>query len=315
MMLRQLLTQQVRHEDAELDLLGRQIALVIESFRHPDEEHECAVRHERFPGRELLPGDATRRFLVFDSLPGSINVKAIGIDKRTLFVELSAYDPEKLAETELPKGVRLDIVGRALRHGRRKLAFLSCASKDVAREHGNRWLWMVSWDTLPEDELRLAIRTLDLLDQSDVYEAPRASPASTPASMSGTLKPGMGLEMRLGLHLDLIQEQVPILAVRAKNTGPGGMRLEQTAVLAQEARLEQQLEFKQLQRFELWLKRNPVEAIREALERDGSPEGQARLVKFIEFKMARDVREAARASGQDIAWSQARRIVRKMMRS
>ena len=80
-----------------------------------------------------------------------------------------------------------------------------------------------------------------------------------------------------------------------------------------EMRLEQNLELVQLQRFERWLSRNPVEAIQQALEKDSSPEGMARLTKLITFKMARDVKNAAAQTGRDISWKEARRIVSRMM--
>ena len=73
------------------------------------------------------------------------------------------------------------------------------------------------------------------------------------------------------------------------------------------------LELSQMLRFERWLQANPVKAIQDALDRDASPEGQARLAKYIVFKMARDVKNAANQIGKDISWRDARKIVRRAL--
>jgi hypothetical protein len=290
MELRQL--QQPARDENRLGLLGRQIRLAIATFRERERMHRCDVREGEFAASDLLPNHSKRKHLAYESLPPSVQVKAIGIDAECLFIELGPFDKDRAEEQSLPDGVRLDIPAHAMWHGRRKLAHIAYAPPDVREEHRSRWLWMVSWARLPQESLDLAIRTLDQLHEADVYymSRPAPKPIAAPA-------PRSPMEKRLGMQMELIQEQVPVLSL---DTNLG---------------LRQGLshEFRQLQRFETWLNRNPAEAIQEALESDDSVEGQERLVNFILFKMARDVREAAAQVGKPIEWSEARRIVRKMM--
>lgn len=299
----QMLLQQTLHcvqsGSDEVGVLGAQIRLALNAYREPEALHECGVLKDRVRGDQLLPGPPKkRRYLDSERLPQTPVVKAIGVDRFCLFVELAPLDRERLREASLPLDVRLDIDRHEMWYGRRKLAHIGYATPDIRKEYSDRWLWMIDWSRLPQEGLDVAIKTLDLFHEADLFQGKRPPPPRPPVPRT----PPAPLERRLGMQIELIQEQVPVLAMR------------QQARLEQVPRMEQQLGLQQLQRFERWLSRNPVQAIQESLEQDSSPEGQARLVKFIEFKMARDVREAARVAGQDIDWSQARRIVRKMMR-
>lgn len=286
----------MEEKSEEFGLLGAQIALVLHAFRSPEASHRCHVRNEEVAAKDLLPGDTSRRFLTYDSLPGILAVKAIGIDARTLFVELAPYDPMLVKEAELPKGVRVDIAKHSIWHGRIKIASVAYAPDDVAKEHGARWLWMISWSGLTEEEIRIAIRTLDILDIENAYE----EPSETADAVNGPMD-APRMELRLGFQLQLIQEQVPILAMRMEQSQQLGMRQQQILTL------------EQMQRFERWLQRNPEEAIEQALARDSSPEGQFRLVKFILFKVARDVKHAADQVGRPVEWREARRIAKKLL--
>lgn len=289
--------QCVQSDSDGVGVLGAQIRLALNAYREPEALYECRVLKDRVRGDALLPGDQRkRRYLDPERLPQTPMIKGIAVDRFTLFVELAPLDRERLRGASLPNEVRLNVDRHEMWHGRRKLAHIAYAPPDVQRDHGERWLWMIGWSKLPQESLDLAIKTLDLFHEAELFQGKRPAPPR-PQSNAGPAP----LEKRLGMQLELIQEQVPVLAMRHE------------ARLEQAPRLEQQLGLQQLQRFERWLSRNPVQAIQESLEKDDSAEGQARLVKFIEFKMARDVREAARAAGQDIDWSQARRIVRKAM--
>jgi len=288
--------RQLHHaaRDSGLGLLGLQMQLAIASFRERERSHWCHVRQEEIAASDLLPNHAKikRKHLAFESLPPSVHVKAIAVDAECLFLELGPFNKDRAKEQTLPDEVRLDIPGHAMWHGRRKLAHIAYAPPDIREEHRSRWLWMIDWARLPQRSLNLAIETIDRLHEADVYHVFRPAPAPVAAP-----KPHSPMEKRLGMQLELIQEQVPVLSLDPT------LRPEQS----------QRLELRQLQRFETWLSRNPVQAIQEALEADDSVEGQQRLVKFILFKMARDVREAAFQAGKPIEWSEARRIVRKMM--
>jgi hypothetical protein len=299
---------------SELGLLGHQINLVINAHSNPQGTYWCDVQQKFLRGEQAL-GDAksSRRFLAYDSLPGSVNVMAIGADDKTLFVEVSPYDLEGIASAfaqgVLPAGVRVDAKGIWL--GKIKLASASRGSKETEAEHGARTLWTVS-RSLPLEHLAVAITVLDGLDGSNAYqletagdEAPGVSAASVPAQ-SGRPR----LEMRMNLQMELIAKQVPVLAMRLETRTE--MRTEMRAEMRTEMQLS--LEFRQLQRFEQWLSRDPEDAIVHALSTDPSPKGQARVVNFIQFKVARDVKNAAASQGRDIPWSEARQIARKLMR-
>jgi hypothetical protein len=286
----------------ELGLLGQQINLVTHAYTSPSGTYWCEVQGVHLTSDQIF-GDskAERRFLVYDSLPGSIHVMAIGIDANNLFVELSPYDPEAVKQTSeeenMPANVRVD--KRGIWFGRRKLASVMRGSAKIQAEHGPRVLWTMSRSLSDEDRQRV-IATLDGLDEAGAYEMEQKDSGrdvgAAPAT-SGTHR----MEIRLGLQMDLIARQVPVLAIRME--GRPETRTE----------LQQSLEFQQLLRFEAWLQRDPENAIIQALARDPSSEGQARVIKFILFKTARDVKSAAGDSGREIPWSEARKIARNIL--
>jgi hypothetical protein len=282
-------------QSREMGLLGLQIQLAVAVFQNRNAEHFCQVRHEVFAGNELLTGDSERQFLVYDCLPGSMHNKAIGLDSKTLFIELTPFDLEAVAESTLPNKVR--VTSKAIFYGKRKVASCIQSSEAVAKDKGARALWMVPWQKLDAEQLTTAITCLDILDIDNAYvlELDPAEQENAPAASSSG---GMRLELRLGLQMELIQAQVPVLALQQ------GLRPE----------LSQNLELLQTLRFERLLEQNGEDAVLEYLARDSSPAGQKRLAGMIIFKLARDVKMAAAASGQVLEWPQARKIVRKLMR-
>jgi hypothetical protein len=287
--------------ESELGLLGQQLRLALAAFDQPLLQHYCAVRQEEHSGHALMGASGEeRRFLEYDALPGSLHVKAIGIDPKTMFIELAPYDAvalrEEHTESILPKGVRVD--GRGVWFGRRKIASVVRSSPAVEAEHGPRALWTIS-RSLPADSLALAIATLDALDVDIFYEI-----ASDKGYSHAYVGPAVGMSgssqrMEMRLTLDLALEQKPVLALRQE----GRMRTE----------MHMDLELRALQRFERWLASSPKEAIDAALAKDSSPAGQNRLAKMICFKLAGDVKRAADERGRPITWPQAREIVRRSM--
>lgn len=278
-----------------LGLLGQQIRLAIGAYRNPVASHYCSVRDGEFTSEELFTGDGERRFLAFDSLPGTVNVKAIGIDAKTLFVELTPFDRERFREIGEPSGVRID--SRGLWRGHRKLAGLDIASSKVAAEHGPRALWTIPWPALSVENLAVVIAVLDSADVSGAYiDDPSMAADAPPAAPVMKLT----MELRMDLQLRLIQTQVPILSL--------GNRLENRLELGMH------LELQQLQRFETWLEKNPADAIEVFLKNNPGPEGERRVAKMIEFKLARDVKNAAERTGHDIDWPHARKIVRRLLK-
>ncbi len=287
-------------ETSDLGLLGKQIMLAITAFgAAPDTALYCAVRDDYFRADELLTGDGRRKFLAYDSLPGSEDIKSIGIDENTLLLELSPCDVETLLTyaDELPNGVSFRNDGVYL--GRRKLAHLAKPKMKPDEIHGTRVLWMIDWPKLGPQELRTVVEVFDLADTVGAYESDLGVDEGVTPVAYGK-KPS--LEMRLGLQFQLIQEQVPILALRIEPRD--------------EQRTEQRLELtlEQTLRFERWLERNPEEAIEEYLANHPTPQGARHLASLIQFKLARDVKKIAEREGKPIDWPEARRIVRKIAR-
>jgi hypothetical protein len=269
--------------------------MAMQAYDAPLASFACAVRAgDYLPASELLTGEGDRKFLAYDSLPGNEGIKAIGIDKESLFVELAPFDLNDFATSRLPPKVRLETGRRAgIFLGARKLISMHRGSPKIEREHGARVLWMISRAMAPE-HVRLAIEVLDTLDQYGAYLKPEGGGESMSASAAS-----IGVALRLDLQMSLIQAQLPVLALRQGTQL--GMRGEMT------------MELQQLQRFERWLERNPLEAIEAALARDPSPAGQLRLARMIEFKLARDMKKGLEARGRDVSWSEARRLIRSRL--
>ncbi|MDQ7814359.1 MAG: hypothetical protein RDU25_00940 [Patescibacteria group bacterium] len=282
-----------------LGLLGQQIMLAITAFRaEPDTVLYCAVRGSYFAAREILTGEGARKFLVYDSLPGALDVKAIGLDQKVLFLELTPFDFERLEEyrDEFPKDVQFRKDGMWC--GRRKLAHMGKGPMKPDAEHGMRSLWMIDWSELDQELLGKAIATFDLADSVGAYISDPSAEDDSP-DVSGNTKPS--LELRMNFQLQLIHEQVPILALQLEH------RTEQRTEQRLELTLEQTL------RFERWLERNPEEAVEVYLANHPTPQGARHLASLIQFKLARDVKEIARREGRQIDWPEARRIVRKLV--
>jgi len=309
-------TDQPIASNHSLALLGKQLQLALNAYQLPHGQHFCSVRQEKLTGLEILGGSTEpRRFMAFDSLPGSINIKAIGLDEETLFLEITPYDPDGItqaqAEVEMPKGVLIDASG--MFYKKRKLATVLRGSREVEKKHGARALWTVSRSLTPE-LMDMVIATFDALDISGAYDTcasddePNSSESfAVPPTGKGKARPEMRLEMRLGLQMELIQTQVPIMALRVEQ------RLEQRMEMRPD--MLQTMELRQMQRFEAWLQRDPEDAIIQALTTDPSPNGQKRVADYIQFAMARTVKNAAAADGRELSWRESRKIARKIMRS
>ncbi len=277
-----------------LGLLGQQIKLVLQAFQAPDATLFCAVRNETLPAATALFREEARSFLVFDSMPGSVDVKAIGVDAENLFVELAPLDYMALRGTEVLKGLRMDNRGMWL--SRRRLAKLETSSAAVTREHGARVLWTIPWSTLAPSDLERVIQALDAIDDQGAYleslppeenMAPRSAPTS------------INLVQRMDLQLQLIQTQIPILSATVRQ------KQQQTVVMRQD------MDLVTCQQFESWLRRDPNEAINTYLLRDSSVPGQNRLTKLITFALVRVAREGAAARGETLTWPVARKLVRE----
>jgi|GEM_PF-2721985 len=284
-------------ETSELGLLGKQIILTLTAFRSAsDTVLYCAVRDGYFPASEILPGENRRKFLAYDSLPGSSDIKAIGIDANALFLELSPCDVERLREhaDELPSGVSFRTDGIYL--GQRKLAHLAKSKTKPDEIHGIRVLWTIDWPKLKPNQLRMVIEVFDLANTLGAYKSAIDGDDVGGAPVAFHKKPG--LEMRLGLQFELIQEQVPILALETR--------------LKPEMQLE--LTIEQTLRFERWLERNPEEAIEEYLANHPTPQGARNLLNLILFKLARDVKTISAHNGKAIDWPEARRIARNIIK-
>lgn len=294
-----MVSQAVSDFSSNLGLLGAQVLLAIAAYRRPEDRHHCRVRDESFLGSELVTGNS-RKFLVYDSLPGTVHNKAVGLDKATLFIELTPFDPERLKElpSTLPKGVQFK--DGHLWLGKRKLAHCIRSSEKIEEEHSARALWTIRWSALSEESLQIVVATLDQLDQEGAYLDEASDVGTSLSGMSlgaGSSAGGQTLELRLGLQMDLIQTQVPVLAIGI------GMRTE----------MQMDIEFAQMLRFEQMLARNAAQAIEQALEKDDSPAGQARVANFILFAMARQVKNAAAEIGHEVSWSKARKVARDLM--
>jgi len=186
---------------SSLGLLGLQINLALNAFRAPEESFYCHVRHETLKGNVLLTGDGQRRFLVYDSLPGLAQIKAIGVDKKSLLVELSPFDTGELAEQRWPKGTRIGVNG--IWHGQRRLAFVSRTTPDETQEVGPRACWMIDHAKLSAEDLDLAIRLLDFADENGLYLLEASQGQGSPVANDGAPR----LELRMTQQLQLIQER------------------------------------------------------------------------------------------------------------
>ena len=256
-----------------------------------------AVTGEQKPAGTMFKKRGRRWFLVADSLPGDLNVKAIAVTEAAILLETAPVSPSllhRMAKDEsLP--LRWNNVDAFVLNGNAHACYLH-RRQGKAFVDGNRVLvWRTLW-TIPTKSrggktAQAAIALADMAFENNLFEEEAMISdrlAEAPTDSRRPQKPG---EMRLNLnfHLQLSLEQVPVLCLETSMD----QRMELSGIMA-------------LQRRALSMSDDEVAAW---IQEDPSPEGQRRVLNVLVFAIAGKIK----AGDPDVTWKAARAAARKLV--
>ena len=289
----------------ELDLLGRQLTICqrFAALGYPKKEiFYCSVQDREVPGEEIFFERKGRWFLCFESLPGTVVIKAIGADKRNLYVETAAIDFEEATDTlERVDDYRINQKGIFLAGKTEPLIKFSLPNaKLLKRGIRDRCLWTIPWLRNDADGREHLIELADRVYSANAFvdeESRSHTPASDvpperPAAARAVPAAPAKLEMKLSLSEQLKQEQVPLLA--------------------DELRLEQRLAI--CMHWDRILREASEDELKELVAKDPSPAAQQQLVNLIVFTLAGKLKRAWNHPDlPEPSWSEARAMIRRKL--
>lgn len=276
----------------EMDILGDQLMATLAFARsgfNPETELQDAVHDEAILAGKMFYKSGKRWFMVQDSLPGDINLKAIAADADGILLETAPLNGKKVAEALWEEKVAANFRDdRFLSLNDAELARLVPARRKLPKKIAPRQLWTIPWSKLSEHDQQLAVEVMDTISSADAYE--QAAPLSgVNLSAAGMLaKPSLDLRMDLRQMLEL--EQRPIL------TGRLDTSLELQGIMAIQHKL-------------LTMTQDEIEAW--AAAEVQKPDGERRVRNILVFVMARRIRDAM--PERKMSWKQLRAAARKIL--
>jgi hypothetical protein len=282
------------------DDLGSQLqnALVFrKSSFSPDILLHDPITGEEVAASEMFEQQGTRWFIKFDSLPGHLGVKAIGVDIEGLYLETAPVDDKTIVA--LARDHKIPLIWDAKRS-----AFLNTASKrmmiKMSRQKINdrdneleeeRELWVMPLPQVSATDLGYAIRLADLVYTADAYEVEEDESFEAPSG------PAMAPSMRLGLSFRQSLEitQRPLLSLGTE--------------LRPEHRQEQRLEIRQILGLQQQILHMNERQLMDYAMKDLTPEGQKRTLRVLLFVLAGRIKSAK----PKMTWKEARKIARTMV--
>jgi hypothetical protein len=287
----------------ELDLLGRQLTICqrFAALGFPKKElFFCSVQDKDVPGEELFFERRGRWFLCFDSLPGTVVIKAIGADKRNLYVETAAIDFDEARDVlENVDDYMINQQG-IFPSGKKDplIKFSLPNAKLLKRGIRDRCLWTIPWLKNDAEGRELRIEIADRVYSANAFvdeEARTPTPASDvpperPAASRAAPAAPPKIELKLSIEQQLRQEQIPLLA--------------------DELRMEQRLAI--CMHWDRILREASEDELKELVAKDPSPAAQQQLVNLIVFTLAGKLKRAWNHPDlPEPSWNEARAMIRR----
>ncbi len=222
------------------------------------------------------------------SLPGHIAIKAIGVDRKSLFVETAQVDIEKIQRI-IEEG-ELDIT-----FNREKRTFSTRTGKKLVVLSGSsesgRTLWTVPLHHLSDDDTDLVISFIDTVSIENAFENGEEE--------FGSLTPGQAPALLLQLNLSMVQlleqEQQPQLLAALD------------AALDVNVDVTVNFDITRLLRLQHIILRMSTEELVEFVTKDTSKEGQQKVLRVLHFVLSGKIKrlksELDWKSARKIAWS------------
>lgn len=236
-----------------------------------------------------------RWFLRQDSIPGDVNVKALGVDRQRLMVETTPVDIPLLRDAVAQTNLLLRIFDDRITSGTGKelVTLRDQQDADAEKHLDARELWDMTWHTLSDDELLLAVRALDLIYRANTFCESQPGDSSDVANAAAVMgKREMRLEMNIQMQLQL--EQRPLLALRVETRPEQRMQLQQVMGLQQALLHMDELELT------AWIANQLTK-----------PGGEKRAYSALVFTLAGKI--ARTPAGREMTWPQRRRMARQLM--
>lgn len=276
---------------ADFDLLGGQLFEAVK-FARSDFDSAAKlfdhVRNENLAASEMFYADRLRWFMVGDSLPGDVSVKALGVDRRALYLETSPLLVDEINEALADSRVaaRFDRRTRSfIAHSGRTLLTVTDAA--VRQDFMPRVLWTIFWARLHAPDLELAFKVADAVYGRSVWQSDRGRDGHMSEAVQAVGAPRM--ELVHTMVQTLAYEQRPLLSIVPSPDPVQSMRMEIRPLLNLERRLLDA----------------GSEELEQFAQRDLSPEGQRRTMRVLLFVLAGRIK---REINQRLSWKQARRV-------
>ncbi len=271
----------MKYPTYEMDLIGKQLLLALRYAEHgfPSDEHfDCEVSGERLRGGNLFVEKKNRHFLRFDSIPGALSIKAIGVTEKKLLLETAELDLSAFRTAIQNFGLSYPLMIESTGIVAKGQSLISLRwNKKVTK----RCLWTFQWPKFKADDRRLAITLMDLAYASDTFVQ------SDDNSFSPQVIEKLTLDLDLSLRQELELEQVPEMAIQPE------MSLAQMFIMEQR------------------ILRMTAEELAEFALKDDSVDGKKRKLNILIFALARKVKQTLSPTQPDLSWREARRIVRE----
>lgn len=280
---------------SDFDLLGGQLFEAVNFARFGFDSRLKLfdhVRDETLEAGGMFVADRGRWFMTRDSLPGDVAVKALGVDRRALYVETAPLATQQVNEALTEKNV-------AARYDESMHSFVTFSGRvlltvtdaEVSPDFMPRALWTIFWSSLRVADLELALKIADAVYAKSAWQvAPEHGDLLVATRATGDLR----VELAQMMVQMLAREQRPLLSLEPRAQHIQSMRLEMRPIL----HLERSL-----------LNAGP-EALEEYAKRDLSPEGQRRTMQILVFVLAGRIK---REINQRLSWKQARRAAHGMI--
>lgn len=281
----------------ELDLFGEILSNGVEFARQgfaSDLMLHDGVQDEYFPAGEMFQTDESGRrwILSQDSLPGDLAIKAVAVDCRNLFLEISPVDLSAAGEALEERRIAAEFLPVQLRTTAGRRIAVRMSASEGNPEHGisPRQLWAIPWKDRRQD-CELAIRAFDAVYTAGAYLSGELDMGATlPAASS----PRPEMQMRMSIQLQLQQEQRPVLLLEGRPDLLQVQRLELRGIMGLQNSV---------------LQMTPDELERWAHGECQKPSGARKVYSVIVFTLAGRIRRVQPSLNWREARTKARRLI------
>lgn len=287
-------------------ILKNAIAFRRSSFEASLTFEDPIAAGEQVAAHTMFTNTGGRWFLRYESLPGIVAMKAIGVDVDGLYLETSPIPKDDLTaiirEHRLPLRISPDGGQITTSSARQLVVRIERLTTEIDKGLSEaRELWTIPLSGLQDVHVEHVVRLADLVYTKNSYET------SEPDEAVGEVGEHPTMRMQLGFQQQLQLSQRPLLAQRQEQEQKLEQKQELRREQTQEMQLGQRLEIQQILSLQYQILRMSEEELLAFAMKDPTPAGQKRTLNVLIFVLAGRVKNLK----PSLPWKEARRIARK----